>query len=84
MVRFNSSVIDAIVTPNHRMLYKTLSGNITEAKAKDFIFTSDKQIPKTGLLNGEVDTLSWLDRLRIVIQADGTRLYYISRGGEKD
>lgn len=83
MVRFNSSVIDAIVTPNHRMIYKTLSGNIKESKAIDFTFTSDKQVPKTGMLKGEVDTLSWLDRLRIAIQADGTRLYYISRGGEK-
>lgn len=84
MVRFNNQRVDAIVTPNHRILYKTRQGNIKEVLAKDFNFHSDVLFPKSGLLqNIGVDTISDIDKLRIAIQADGTRLYYINRKGEK-
>jgi len=84
MIRYNNQRMDAIVTPNHRIIYKTEQGNIKEVLAKDFNFNSNILFPKSGVLSNEgINSLSDLDRLRIAIQADGTRLYYINRQGEK-
>lgn len=84
MVRYNSKMMDAIVTPNHRMIYKTESGEVKESPAKDFNFHSNRLFPKSGVLsNSGEDKLSNLDRIRIAIQADGTRVKYTSRGGEE-
>lgn len=77
LITFKNQRVDAIVTPTHRMIYKTESGTIKEDTAENFNFHSNKLFPKSGRLSDSgVNTLSPLDRLKIAIQADGTRLYY--------
>lgn len=78
MYKFSKKKLEAIVTPNHRIVYFTKRGVLTEKFAKDITIHSDCKIPEAAKLfnpNG-IKNLSWMDRLRIAIQADGSSRYY--------
>lgn len=62
------------MTSNHRVIWRdSRSQNIAENIASDFRPTCSKQIIASGLKkSGDLENLSVIDRLRIVVQADGT------------
>jgi len=74
----------AMLTPNHRIIYKTLHGIIRERKIKDIkSLTSSMKLPYIGRKTGEVDNLSDLDRLKIAIQADGCERFWRNKKGTR-
>lgn len=85
--RFRQVGVDFAVTPEHRMLYFQRSAGgeqFTEARAADLVTTNTTCYwPRAAVLVGGVDELSAMDRLRIVIQADGNRRYWRNAAGER-
>lgn len=84
MYKFTKKKLEAVVTPNHRIVYFTKKGVLSEKFAKDINIRSDHKIPEAAKLlnpNG-IKALTWIDRLRIAIQADGSSRYY-EKNGEK-
>lgn len=85
MVRFKKKTTETIVTPNHRMLYYNQNNEFVEKCAEEFsVKNSNNKIPESGKLSGgSVNNLSFMDRLRMAIQADGNRRFYDSGYGKK-
>ena len=78
MIRFSNNKLDAIVTPNHRIIYQDSNGNVSVILAKDISSISESNIPKISKLynfNG-LNELSWMDRLKIAINLYGVPKYY--------
>lgn len=80
MVQFftdgSTARIDLLVTPNHRMIRRSVSTDQIEVQeAKDAVFSQRNNIPLAGRLNGDTE-LTDLERLRIAFQADGS---FVSR-----
>lgn len=70
------------VTPNHNMIYYDENNVYRKKTAKDIKLHKNVKIPKHGkLLNGGINDLSFEDRLRIAIQADGTNLKWTKSDG---
>ncbi len=74
MIRFNNfkNNVDLLVTPNHRMVYEhRKNGKIQVEKAEDISYHYMKKHLVAGNILGNQE-LSWLDRLKIAFQADGS------------
>jgi ribonucleoside-diphosphate reductase beta chain len=88
MFIFGSKSNKCMVTPNHNMLVRRIRSNsweLTKATAKDLKIHPSIKMPKTTYISSEkktVNKLSYMDRLAIAIQADGTRAMGYSRRGE--
>lgn len=76
LVRFSSSVYESVVTPNHRCVaFDTRNDNKLVIQTAEQISVHNKTIPVAGRLNTQsTSSLSWLERLAIAYQADGTLL----------
>lgn len=83
MVRFHKASAEALVTPNHRMVYYNHKGEYVEAHASELPMknTCNKIPEAASIRGGEVNSLSFMDRLRVAIQADGNRRFYKSEDG---
>jgi nicotinic acid phosphoribosyltransferase len=69
--------IDLVVTPNHRMVRRSLTTNELEIfQANDISFSQRNEIPQAGLGVGPITRFTPLDALRIAFQADGS---FVSR-----
>jgi len=84
LVQFTRGGNKCAVTPNHDMIYFNKNGQLIRKQAKDIKIHKQLHIPIGGVLsaNGK-NKLSFEDRLRIAIQADGSNLYWVSSSGEK-
>lgn len=74
MCHFESSAMDHLVTPNHKMIYVSGTGVFRECEAKDWIQTGTSAIV-SGILENEVDDLGYTDdelRLLVWCMADGS------------
>lgn len=72
-----------IVTPRHDMFYFDRNNTPTKKHAQDIKFHRDVKVPVAGVLVNEgVRELSWMERLYIAIQADGTRRRWRTKNGE--
>jgi hypothetical protein len=67
------------------MLYYNQNNEFVEKCAEEFsVKNSNNKIPESGKLSGgSVNNLSFMDRLRMAIQADGNRRFYDSGYGKK-
>ena len=76
LIRFSSSVYESVVTPNHRCVaFDTRNGNKLVIQTAEEISVHNKSIPVAGRLTTQsTASLSWLERLAIAYQADGTLL----------
>lgn len=63
---------DIMVTPNHRMVLRSKStGELVVGDAADCSFNSNWKLPVAGWTTGG-EKLTWLDRLAVAFQADGS------------
>ena len=85
MVRFYKASTATVVTPNHRMVYFDEKGRYLESTAESLNVRHTKLfLPEAGRRSGgTVNTLSDIDRLRIAIQADGNRRFYVAADGSR-
>lgn len=80
---FQTDATGCMVTPGHEMIYYNPAGELKMKQAKDFRPHSKTRVPRGGRLNNEgIDEITWDDRLRIAIQADGTTRYWVNTAGE--
>jgi ribonucleotide reductase beta subunit family protein with ferritin-like domain len=84
LIQFTRSGNKCLVTPNHEMIYFNTKGKLIREKAKNLNIHKQLHIPIGGesSTSGQ-DNLSFYDRLQIVIQADGSNLYWTNTSGEK-
>lgn len=84
MHRIENQTYNALLTPNHNIIYRTRSGNVIKKAIKEITkFTSDMKLPFSGkLLNDGIQELTPIERLRIAIQADGSSRFW-NKNGEK-
>lgn len=73
MIKFTRCGNTCIVTPEHDMVYFNKNNQFIKRKAKDLKIHKQLHVPIGGFFknDGGVDELSFEDRLRIAIQADG-------------
>lgn len=84
LIVYKDRSYDARVTPGHRFIYKDIKENIIEKEAENFHMYSKYKLPHTAeLKGGKVNSLSYEDRIKIAVQADGTRLYWTNKEGNK-
>jgi ribonucleotide reductase beta subunit family protein with ferritin-like domain len=84
LLKFSKKTTETYVTPNHRMIYFKKNGDICECEADKLVMTnSDNKLPEAGYLISDLSApkLSFIDRLKIAIQADGNRRFYDSGYG---
>ncbi len=86
LIHFNNLSCSHIVTPNHRCVYtNTRNENKQELfvkYARDFNQHCIYHFPVAGIYeNGEIEKLSWFDRLNIAYQADGLTKFYEMKDG---
>lgn len=74
LIRFSSSVYESVVTPNHRCVaFDTRNDHKLIIQTADTMSVHNKTIPVAGKLKTQhTPSLSWLERLAIAYQADGT------------
>ena len=84
MHKIKNQTYNALLTPNHNIIYKTRSGNIIKKAIKEITkFNSDMKLPFSGkLLHDGIQELTPIERLRIAIQADGSSRFW-NKNGEK-
>lgn len=84
MYRIENKTYNALLTPNHNIIYRTRSGNVMKKAIKEITkFNSDMKLPFSGkLLNDGIQELTPIERLRIAIQADGSSRFW-NKNGEK-
>jgi ribonucleotide reductase beta subunit family protein with ferritin-like domain len=74
---------NCMVTPNHDMVYYDRNGVFKKVTAQKFIPDSRKFLPHSGLLNNPGESvLSFNDRLKIAIQADGSNMKWKNKFAE--
>lgn len=84
IITFSRSGNKCSVTPNHDMVFFDHKGNFRKKTASDLKLHKQVHIPNWGKLNNDGDNfLSYEDRLKIAIQADGTKTYWTNKAGEK-
>lgn len=84
LIKFHKQGNSIICTPNHRMVYYNPNGKILEKPAIDFKGCSKKFIPRTGKVNNNNSIAFTMEhRLRIAIQADGSKLFWKNAKGKK-
>jgi ribonucleotide reductase beta subunit family protein with ferritin-like domain len=84
LIEFSRCGNKCVVTPNHDMIYYNTNKKLTRRKAKDMKLHKQIHIPVGGVYsNTGINELSFEDRLRIAIQADGTNLYWRDSNDEK-
>lgn len=86
MIKFYRRSHECIVTPNHDMVFFTTSKGFQKTKAKDIKIHKNTRIPIGGFLrntDGLIEELSYEDKLRLAIQADGSVLYWTNSNGDK-
>ena len=72
LIEISNNRSKTTVTPTHDIIYYTDSKGWSKRKAEDIKLHTKVYLPITcNLKNTGLDTLSWEDRLKIVIQADG-------------
>lgn len=77
-----------VVTPNHDMIVYYDKVDCRKVEAKNVKFHKRMSIPTSaplvdGFIKSTTDELSFEDRLRIAIQADGTNSYWVNSAGVK-
>jgi ribonucleotide reductase beta subunit family protein with ferritin-like domain len=84
MHRIKNQTYNALLTPNHNIIYRTRSGNVMKKTIKEITkFNSDMKLPFSGkLLHDGIQELTPIERLRIAIQADGSSRFW-NKNGEK-
>lgn len=82
---FYKQSAECVVTPDHKMIYFDYKGRYSESKASELSTCSScNKLPEAATkLYGDVHQLSYMDRLRIALQADGSRKYWINKNGAK-
>ena len=81
---FDKKHLKCVVSPNHRMIYYNTADKLIEKSAEDLKIHHDYKLPEAGYkVDGFINSLSFMDRLRIAIQADGSRRYWINKNGDK-
>jgi ribonucleotide reductase beta subunit family protein with ferritin-like domain len=84
IITFSRAGNKCSVTPDHDMVFFDQNGTFRKTKAKDLKFHKNVKIPKGGVWNQNGDNfLSFEDRLKIAIQADGSNAYWVSKSGER-
>lgn len=84
LIKFSRNGNCCLVTPEHDMIYFNKNLNFVKKKAKDIKIHNNIHIPVGGILVNDHDNhLSFEEKLRIAIQADGSTLYWINTKGEK-
>ena len=72
-----------VVTPGHDMVYYDVNGTLKKVKAETFKPHCRKYVPYGGTIEaGDETSLSFADRLKIAIQADGSVLRWTNTAGE--
>ena len=72
------------VTPNHDMVFFDHKGNFHKKTAQNLKLHKQVHIPNFAKLNNDGDhSLSYEDRLKIAIQADGSNSYWKNKEGDK-
>lgn len=80
MVKFSNKYVNAFVTDNHKMVYRTKkyespvtsAGSYSECRADEFRASRCNVLDFGGHKVGSIDKLSAQDKFRIALQADGT------------
>lgn len=76
--------LDARVTPNHDLVYYDHAGDLRKDPIGEIgVRNTNNDLPEAGTLQGDVDTLSDEDRIKIALQADGSEGHYITPDGER-
>jgi len=76
--------LDTIITPNHRIGYYNHKNEFSIKAIEDLgVRNANNRLPEAGKLIGDVDELSTLDRLKIAIQADGSKRFFTNKLGER-
>jgi len=84
LVTVQKTGLDARITPTHDLAYYDHTGSLQKASVEEFgVKNSNNSLPEAGKLQGDIDTLSDKDRLRIAIQADGSARYHINSDDER-
>ena len=86
MIKFSKQSHECIVTPDHDMVFFTKAKGFQKKKAKEIKIHKNTIIPIGGYLRGAsglIKELSYEDKLRLAIQADGSNLYWTNTAGNK-
>lgn len=74
----------AKLTPNHRILYFNKKNELVEKQIKDIkSFHSEMKLPFTGTKIGTVNNLTDFERLKIALQADGSKRFWKNNDDKK-
>lgn len=70
--KLHKKAFEARITPNHKLIYFNRNGELKNKAIKDLgVKNSNNKLPEAGYLTGDINKLSWEERLFIAIQADG-------------
>jgi ribonucleotide reductase beta subunit family protein with ferritin-like domain len=84
IITFSRAGNKCSVTPNHDMVFFDHKGNFRKKTAANLKLHKQVLMPNFGLLNNDGDhSLSYEDRLKIAIQADGSNCYGTNKAGNK-
>ena len=84
MYRIYKNNTNAIITPNHRIVYYNNKGQYLSKTIEELgVKNSNNRLPEAAKLQGNIYELSSLERLYIAIQADGSSRYWRNNQGER-
>jgi len=84
LININKTGLDARITPNHDLVYYDYNNELQKDSVEELgVKNTNNSLPEAGKLQGEVDRLSDMERLKIAIQADGAACYYTNSDGER-
>jgi len=85
VISFSKKKHQCIVTPNHNMVSFYEDGRIINELASEYTTGNSGKYLADSFTSYKNDgmMLSYMDRLKIAIQADGSRLYWVNINGER-
>lgn len=82
LIKIGNSRHRSTMTPDHDIIYQR-GGNWIKKQVKDFKGDSRSFFPVTGdFISDSNYKLTWLDRIKIAIQADGNKKFWKNKAGE--
>ena len=79
--KFTKQKLEAIVTPNHKFVVFNKNNEAVIKTAEELEINNDNLLPEAAkLMGGTINKLSWEEKLRIAIQADGNARFYNKKG----
>ena len=84
--KITKSYLEAHVTPNHNLvIYKNKDADKFDLIPSEQVKGTNSSwfLPQSARLNGKINKLSDRDRLRIAIQADGSKRYWRNKAGDR-